>query len=66
MNKEELIFQLEKLFTKYNVNKQILQDIGNNEIPHQTKKLLAELDRNKDRNYEAADIEIIKDIFFYF
>lgn len=66
MNKEELLVELDKLFTKYDVSKQIIQDIGKEEIPHQTKRLLAELDRNKKMNYEDADIEIMKDIFFYF
>lgn len=66
MNSDDLFMNLDKLYTKYNVNKKIFQDISEEEIPRQTKRLLAELDRNKDRNYDAADIEIMKDIYFYF
>lgn len=66
MNKEELLVNLEYLLEKYIVDYQTkIRLIEHFEIS-QLKFVLAEIDINKSCDYDAADRDFLKDIYFYY
>ena len=66
MDKKQLIFELNRLFNKYVNDTALLNAIDTNEVQYQVKGILAELDKCKKKDYDEEDIEIIKNIYFYY
>jgi hypothetical protein len=66
MDVECLIYELNRLYDDYGVDKTQLSLLTQDQITKMVKGLLATLDANKNQNYTSKDLEILKDIFFYY
>ena len=66
MDIEQLIYELNRLYDGYGVDKTQLSFLTQEQISKGVKGLLVTLDKQKNQNYKKEDLEIIKDIFFYY
>lgn len=66
MNETELIANLEILVKRYVCDKVVQQYLIKNITPSRTKFILAELDEHKTNEYSKDDLNLIKDIAFYY
>ncbi|MCQ2504503.1 MAG: hypothetical protein MJ103_04660 [Saccharofermentans sp.] len=61
---EEILSGIDYLYGKYGVSKDFYLSLSDEARIKGMKGILADLDRNKTRNYSAEDVELIKDIYF--
>ena len=66
MNKEELLINLEYLLEKYIIDYQTKIKLKEHLEISEVKFMLAEIDINKSCDYDDADRDILKDIYFYY
>ncbi len=65
MDKTRVVEEMHRLYAKYNVSTEMLENLSEDRI-RGIKGLLAELDFKKCCDYTDNDKEIIKEIFFYY
>ena len=65
MNNQELIYNITKLVKRYVPNRDDLIDLIKNDIDS-TKYILSEIDNYKYMDYLNEDLEILKDIAYYY
>ena len=65
MNKQELIDNIIKLVKKYAPNRVDLIDLIKNDIDS-AKYIMSEIDKNKNMDYSNEDLELLKDIAYYY
>ena len=65
MNNQELIYNITKLVKRYVPNRVDLIDLIKNDIDS-TKYILSEIDNYKYMDYLNEDLEILKDIAYYY
>lgn len=65
MNYEELAEKMTLLVEKYIPERSDLIKLIN-EDNDSVKYILAEIDRNKNQDYETSDLELLKEIAYYF
>ena len=66
MTDKELLSAIDYLYNKYGVKDDFYINLSDNQKPEFVKGILAELDRNKNKDYAADDTELIKDIYFFY
>ena len=65
MNREELVENITFLINKYVPEKSDLIRIINDDIDS-TKYVLAEIDKYKEKEYDKEDLDLLKDIAYYY
>lgn len=65
-NRNELLNRLELIIYSYIENESFAKELIKHIESLKIKYVLAELDKNKNREYSVEDIELIKDIYFHY
>ncbi len=66
MDKNQLVKEMNRLYGKYGIDRTELQSFSEDQMARGAKGLLAKLDKEKKYEYQKEDIEVLKDIFYYF
>ncbi len=66
MEKDELQIRLDYLVSKYIKEDSLIEQLKLQIVKSKVKYVLAEIDSNKVEAYSETDIDLIKDIVFYF
>lgn len=66
VNISDLLKKLELIIYHYIEDEEFAKELVRYIEPRKIKYVLAELDKNKKKSYSEDDIELIKDIYFYY
>jgi hypothetical protein len=66
MNTEQLIYEINRLYEVYEIDKNQLNALSKEQMVKETKGLLATLDKYKVKSYTNNDLEVIREIYFFF